>query len=295
MSRPRALVLAAPGTNRHHDVVVRPRPRRRRGRPRCCSPRRSPSPQRLADARDPRRRRRVQLRRRARRRADVGARAAPPPGRRARRVRRRRQAGDRDLQRLPGAHRRRACCPVRSDTTPTAGSTADGWRSTPSRRRRCIWTAGPRPHRVPDRPRRGPLRAPRPRRAGRRRPGGAALRRQQPERLGRRHRRRLRPDRPRARADAAPGEPRDRPPAPRASAAASRRPAADHRACRCSSRACATPRSAEMPADRPAPRAVHGRRPRTRPTGATARCACPTPGATTGCSSPPIACRRSTG
>ena len=44
--------------------------------------------------------------------------------------------------------------------------------------------------------------------ARRRRPGGAALRRRQPQRLGRRHRRRVRRDRPRARADAPPREPR---------------------------------------------------------------------------------------
>ena len=72
-----------------------------------------------------------------------------------------RQAGDRHLQRLPGAHRAPACCPARSATTPS-GHFECRWvaprRQPPSR---CVWTAGLDRDRLPDRPRRGPLRAPR--------------------------------------------------------------------------------------------------------------------------------------
>ena len=136
---------------------------------------------------------------------------------------------------------------------------------------RCIWTAGlDDDDRLPDRPRRGPLRAPRPRRARRRRPGRAALRRRQPQRLGRRHRRRLRPDRRRARPDAAPREPRRRPPAPPPPPRPTRgaaRPAAVR------SRACATPRSLMTSHDR---RTVHSTSTSPCPTAATARSACRT-------------------
>ncbi len=69
-----------------------------------------------------------------------------------------------------------------------------------------------RPRPLPHRPRRGALRPSRPRRPRRRRAGRPALRREQPERVRRRHRRRLRPDRCRARPDAPSGEPCDHPP-----------------------------------------------------------------------------------
>ena len=87
---------------------------------------------------------------------------------------------------------------------------------TPEPASRCIWTDRPRRRRshCPIAHGEGRYVHPDPDRAGGRRPGRPALRRPQPERLGGRHRRRVRPVRCRARPDAPPREPRRRPPAP---------------------------------------------------------------------------------
>ena len=95
-----------------------------------------------------RRRRRVQLRRRPRRRTDAG----PRPHRRRRRPARRAPA----RRSSPAAGRSSAsatasrcspapaCCPARSATTPAAASTAAGSSSPPEPASRCIWTDRPR-------------------------------------------------------------------------------------------------------------------------------------------------------
>ena len=292
MSRPVALVVAAPGTNRDHDVAfaldlagaeprTHPARRTRRAtrscstRPGCSSsPAVSPTPTRSApDGCSPSNSQRA-----------LGDRLAG--------VRRRRPTGARHLQRVPDARPRRA-----------AARSGPARRARPQRRRplrvplgrartglrrRCIWTAGPRARdRLPDRPRRRPVRR---RRRHHRRHWRPAARSRcdtavNPNGSIERHRRDLRSDRRRARPDAAPREPRGRPPAPDRFRARSRLTASDSAV-----RGRRPPRQGALAMD------VHRTSTCRSRTAATARCGSRTGSpATGGCSSPPIGSRPSTG
>ena len=214
MSRPRAMVLAAPGTNRDHDVAFALELAGADPRSRCsrnCSP--NPAPllrdtQMLvlaggfsyADALG------------AGRMWSLGVTA--PPRRRAPRLRRRRQPGHRHLQRLPGAHPHRPAAgrarPQRERPLPVRVGAPGGTRQ------QCVWTRDLDPIECPIA--HGEGRYVHPDLAALAAAGQVALRvrqgARQPQRLGRRHRRRVRRDRAGARPDAAPREPRHRPPAP---------------------------------------------------------------------------------
>ncbi len=119
----------------------------------------------------------------------------------------------RNLQRVPGPEPDKPAARVRSATTHRARSTAAGWSSNGTEEQQHLDEGHRRPDPLSDRPRRRPLRPPRSRSLEA--AGQVALRYRStnPERIGRRHRRRERPERSRARADATPGEPHRRPPA----------------------------------------------------------------------------------
>ena len=160
--RPRPATRASrpPGTNRDHDVALRPRPGRRRAdESRCssradrttrgCSTRRKCSWSPAASATPTRSARGGCWRWSSRHRRSATRCAAFVAAR---------QAGDRDLQRVPGAHRAPGCCPARSATTPSGRFHCE-WVDAGRRAAvACIWTAGIDDDRLPDRPRRGPLR-----------------------------------------------------------------------------------------------------------------------------------------
>ena len=170
-----------------------------------------------------RHRRRLLLRRRARRRPHAGARSDGRVRRGAAGVRRHRTPADRHLQRLPGAHPRRAAARRARPQRPRPLRVPLGRARTRAGVRVPLDGGIDDPIHCPIAHGEGRYVHPDPARSGGRRSGRAALPIPQPERVGRRHRRRVQPRRQRARVDAASREPRDR---PSASAPAGRRRAA---------------------------------------------------------------------
>ena len=239
MSRPVALVLAAAGTNRDHDVAFALDLAGAESRivllPISSSDRRCSTTGRCvviaggfsyADALG------------AGRMFALAARASNR--RRAAPVRRRRQAGDRDLQRLPGAHPHRLAAgrprPQRERALPMPVGRLDAPTS------RCIWTTGIATIDCPIAHGEGRYTHPDPDALAA--AGQVALRYTggNPNGSVDCHRRRVRSDRRGAGPDAASREPRHRPPVPRLH----QRQRAATSAWPCSSKAFATPRSVDM-------------------------------------------------
>ena len=158
MTGPRALVLAGPGTNRDRDVAMAlssPAPSAAHGARRRAGGR----PVGTSATRHRGRRRRLQLRRRPRRwrllaldlTAADGGRLGQACGTR------RGRPGHRHLQRVPGAYPP-GCCPAPRPQRP--GFDCRWVELAAERSSRCVARRGAGRDPLPDRPRRGPLRAP---------------------------------------------------------------------------------------------------------------------------------------
>ena len=163
MSRPRRWCSPPPGTNRDHDVALAPRPRRRRRRASCCWPSCVGRP--AAAAPTPRSSCSPAASATPTRSAPGGCSRCDSRHRRRRRLRAFVAAGKpvigicNGFQVLDCARAAARCARRHNAERPLPVRV--GARCAPSPPGACIWTADLDADRVPDRPRRGSLRAPR--------------------------------------------------------------------------------------------------------------------------------------